>query len=104
MTQTTTSAPLPVIPPEVATFAAEQGGTEYLPALLALVQRAFPQSRITVLLEEDLEIANDWYIVFEADVAGMSAEQIFAAQRQWSKERFTLCPSTHQHLFRLGMA
>lgn len=102
MTQTTT-APLPVIPPEVAAFAAEQGVTEYLPALLALVRRIFPQSRIGVLLEDDPEIANDWHIVFEVDVNGMEEHQLFTAQTQWSSEIFQHCPATHVCVFRLGM-
>lgn len=98
-----TAAPLaPSISPEVAVFAAEQRVAEYLPAVLAMTQRIFPCRRLTVLLEGDPEIANDWHIVFEVDITGLSAEDLLRTHDQWSEGLFQNCPSTHAAVFRLG--
>src|SRR5438132_13851147 len=81
-------APLPVVPPEVWAFAEQHGVRAYLYPLLELVRRLFPQAPLTVLLEDDPEIANDWHIVFEADRHGLDVSQLVAAQRRWSQEIF----------------
>jgi hypothetical protein len=95
---------LPPVPPEVWTFAAEQGASDYVYPLIELMQRLFPGRTLTVLLEDDPEIANDWHIVIEADVTGMTSEQILEAQTGWSREIFRHCPATHVSIFRCGLA
>ena len=54
--------------------------------------------------DAELWIQNDedWYIVFEVDMAGMSIAAMTVARRSWAAELFQHCPSTHVHLFRLG--
>src|SRR5207302_3758916 len=65
----------PPVSPEVLAFAAEQGVSAYLPAVLAMTQRLFPDARrFAVLVEDDPEIANDRHIVIEVDVTGLDAE------------------------------
>jgi hypothetical protein len=103
MTLSTRIQPPPVVPPEVAAFAAEQGVSAYLPAVLEMTRRIFPHNPITILLEDDPEIANDWHIVFEVDVTGLDEAELIAAQDQWSTEVFQHCPATHVCIFRLGM-
>jgi hypothetical protein len=103
MVATNTTLPLPSVSQEVQAFAAEQGVTPYLPAVLELARRLFPAAPMTVLKEGDPEIANDWHIVIEVDTAGMTAEQLITLHRQWSRELFQRCPATHVCVFRLGM-
>jgi hypothetical protein len=103
MSSTTVSLPLPVVSDEVQVFADRQGVTPYLPAVLEMTRRIFPTAPMTVLLEEDPEIANDWHIVFEVDTVGMTEERLVACRRQWIREIFQHCPATHVCVFRLGL-
>jgi hypothetical protein len=103
MSTITTPAALPTVPPEVVRFAAESGVSEYLYPVLELAHSIFPGRPMTVLLERDPEMADDWHIVFEVDVTNVSEDDIFAGQRRWSAEIFQRCPSTHACIFRLGL-
>jgi hypothetical protein len=103
MSSTSVSLPLPPVSGEVSAFADKQGVAPYLPAVLEMTRRIFPTAPITVLLEDDPEIANDWHIVFEVETTGITAEQLIAARRQWIREIFQHCPSTHVCVFRLGL-
>jgi hypothetical protein len=103
MNQIVQKASLPPVPPEVWTFAAERGVSDYVYPLLEMTHRAFQGRPLTVLLEEDPEICDDRHIVIEADVTGMTSEEMFTAQRRWSKKVSDHCPSIHTHLFRYGL-
>lgn len=103
MTQPTPVAHLSALPPEVLTFAAEQGVTDYLPAVLEMTRRIFPDVPLTVLVEDDPEIANDRHIVFEVDVTALNEAQLRERRQRWIREIFDHCPSTHAPVFRIGM-
>jgi hypothetical protein len=103
MTQGTQICSL-AVPPEVHAFAAEQGVAPYLPAVLEMTQRRFPNAlRLAVLVEEDPEIANDRHIVIEVDVAEITAEQYVDTKWQWGRELFQLCPAPLVCVFRLSL-
>jgi hypothetical protein len=91
------------IAPEVAAFAAEQGVTTYLPAVIEMTRRIFPNSPLHVWVSEDPEIANDRHLVLEVNVSGLVVEQLVAGQQSWTAEIFQHCPSTHVCVFRLEM-
>lgn len=104
MSSTTTSLPLPVVPPDVLAFAEKEGVAAYLPAVLAMTRRIFPTWPIMVLLEGDPEIANDWHVVLEVQVPDdVTAETLFDLDQRWVEQIFEHCPSTHVCIFRLGM-
>ena len=103
MSATTDPLPLPAVPPEVQAFAEEQGVTPYLPAVLEMTRRIFPQAPLTVLVEDDPEIANDRHIVLEVALTSRDVDPLFAARQRWVNEVFEHCPSTHLCVFRLGM-
>jgi hypothetical protein len=64
------------VPPDVQTFASEQGVALYLSAVLEMTRRRFPDARrFAVLVEEDPEIADDRHIGIEIDLVGITAEQ-----------------------------
>jgi hypothetical protein len=103
MNRTTQTLSIPV-PREVQAFAAEAGVAPYLPSVLAMTRRRFPDAlRLTVLVEEDPEIANDRHIVIEVDVQGITAEQYVEADWQWGHELFQLCPAPLICVFRLSL-
>ena len=69
---TTTTLPLPIVPPDVEAFAAENGVSEYLPKMLDLARRIFPTQPITVQVYEDHEIRDLKKILIE-DSLGICA-------------------------------
>jgi hypothetical protein len=98
------TVPLPVIPPEVLAFAQEQGVAAYLPAVLEMTRRIFPTAPMTVLVEDDPEIANDRHIVLEVQVPDeASVDALLQSRQQWTGDIFRYCPATHVCVFRLGM-
>jgi hypothetical protein len=94
--------PLPVIPPEVLTFATERGVSSYLPAAINLARQAFPSSALVVSLGEDAEDETHRYIALDVEVGGMSTVELLAAQRTWSAGVSKVCPSRHAVYFVLG--
>lgn len=82
MTQATQTPSLIALPPEVLCFAGEQGVTAYLQAVLDLTRAVFPERPVAMYVDEDPEIANDRHIVFDVDVTGMDAEQMFACRER----------------------
>ena len=100
---TTTALPLPTISPEVRAFAAENGAEQYLPNVVTLARRLFPQAAMHVHVEGDPELSYNWEIVFEVSADGMEGEEQFQLRRQWTRELFQACPSTHVHLFGLSL-
>jgi hypothetical protein len=103
MNQTLNRSGLPPVPPEVWTFAAKQGASDYVYPLLELAHGIFPGRPMTVLLERDAAVWEEQYVVFEADVTGLSAEDLVEGQNRWSRERFQRCPPTHAPLFIFGL-
>lgn len=94
------TAPHPVIPPEVIAFAREQGVEKYLPELVELARQVYPSAtRFEVFTEDDPEIANDRHIVFELDVP-LTVEQSLEADRRWGDGLFRICPAPLVCVFR----
>ncbi|HEY7313039.1 MAG TPA: hypothetical protein VH643_26990 [Gemmataceae bacterium] len=99
-TQTASATPHPVVPPEVVTFAREQGVEKYLPELIEWAKQVYPSAtRFEVFTEDDPEIANDRHIVFELDVP-LSVEQAREADRRWGEGLFRICPAPLVCVFR----
>lgn len=103
MTQTTTTSPSPTLSPEVRAFAAEQGVMPYFLPVLEMTSRIFPGRPMTVIVDEDPEIANDRHIVIDVDVTGFDADQMFEGHQRWINDIFHNCPATHVCVFRLGL-
>ena len=55
------------------------------------------------LQEKDPEIPNERHIVLEVDVADLDPEQYVAADAEWGRELFQLCPAPRVCVFRLGL-
>ena len=98
-----TQTPALVVPPEVRTFAAEQGVTAFLPAVLEMTRRIFPDASLSVLVEHDQEIANDRHIVVHVKVEDLEVPQALEARYQWHRELFACCPAPLVCVFRLGL-
>ncbi len=92
----------PVVPPEVYVLAAEQGVTAYLPAVLELTQRVFPNAPLSVYVSEDPELANVRSIVFDVAVPA-DIPQALADHRRWNDGVFACCPAPLVCTFVLSM-
>ena len=102
MTQTS-SLPIPV-PAEVIAFAAEQGVGAYLPGVLEMTRRTFPDAALGVVVEDDPEIPNDRHIVVLAKGIKLTVDQALEASDQWDRGLFACCPAPLVCVFRLGMS
>ena len=100
MTQTS-SLPIPV-PAEVIAFAAEQGVGAYLPGVLEMTRRTFPDAALGVVVEDDPEIPNDRHIVVLAKGIKLTVEQAVEATWDWHRGLFACCPAPLVCVFRLG--
>ncbi|HBI42077.1 MAG TPA: hypothetical protein DDY78_04350 [Planctomycetales bacterium] len=103
MSVSSTAPPL-TLPADVVAFAAENGVADYLPRIAEMTQQVFSHAAsISVLLQDDPDIADNRTIVFEMDVAGFEVEQLVAAQHRWTAALFQHCPATHVHFFVPGL-
>jgi hypothetical protein len=88
---------------EVLAFASERGVAAYLPAVLEMTQRLFPNSqRLAAVIQDDPEIANERTLVLEVDVL-LDVPQARAAHRRWNDALFTCCPAPLVCVFTLSM-
>ncbi len=92
-----------IIPPEVSTFAAEQGVRAVLPAVLEMTRRLFPHAEMGATVEEDPEIANDRHIVVVVKAKGMPVPEALEKRWQWHRGLFACCPAPLVSTFCLGL-
>jgi hypothetical protein len=92
----------PAIPAEVREFAAENGVSRYLPAVIDLARQAFPSSALCVSVGQDAEDNLHRYIALDVEVGGLATEELLAEQRIWSAGMSQVCPARHAVFFVLG--
>jgi hypothetical protein len=92
-----------LVPPEVAAFAGEQGVLSYLPAVMEMTQRIFPNSALKVQVEDDPEIANDRHLIIEVKAPDLDVAQGLERRFQWHRSLFASCPASLVCVFRLGL-
>ena len=102
MTGATQMAP-PTLPREVLAFAAEQHVSAHLPAVLDMTRRVFPRATLSVVVEDDPEIANDRHIVLIVKADDLTVPEALEARWQWHRELFTCSPASLVYVFRLGL-
>src|SRR5439155_11884041 len=104
MSQTPMAEASSALPAEVVTYAAKHGVEGCLHPLLEMTQSLFPCApRLVVFLEEDPEIANLKFIVFQVGVVGRDAFQIHEAREQWIRESLRCCPPPCAFPFALAL-
>jgi hypothetical protein len=96
--------PLPVVSPDVWALAEEKGVKQYLPAVLDLLPRLFPNaSRFAVSVDEDPEIASERNIIFDVDLPDMETSAFRAAYREWHDGTSAIVPGPETCTFRLSL-
>ncbi len=91
------------IPADVAIFAAQQGVSMELPAVIEMTQRVFPDANVSIVLEEDPEIPHDVHIVIEAKQIPLGVEDAVEARYGWHRGLLACCPAPLAPVFRIAM-
>ena len=103
MTPTLTAPDPAIFPADVLAFAAERGVTDYLMPLYELTRRCFPEVEIGVTQQNDYEIADLGWIVFETAVGDWDLDRYRAAKDRWIGEFLDTVPPADRQPFILGM-
>src|SRR5262249_55073555 len=102
MIQARKSNPVPILA-DVAAFAAEQGVSNELPAVIEMTQRIFPDATLGIEVEEDPEIADERHILVNADEVNLSGTEALDKTWQWHRELFACCPAPLAPVFRMTL-
>jgi hypothetical protein len=103
MTPTLTAPDPAIFPADVLAFAAERGVTDYLVPIYELTRRCFPGVEIAVTQQNDYEIADLGWIVFETAVGDWDFDRYRAAKGRWIAELVRSIPPAARQPFVLGM-
>jgi hypothetical protein len=96
-------------PADVWEFAVRHQVAGYLDPLMDAARRNFPNAeRVSCYLEGDPEIPEEWHIVYEVRIPGLhfpgpDLDSVLAAQKQYSRDKFRICPAPLNCLFRLHL-
>jgi hypothetical protein len=89
-----------VWPPDVLQLAKEKGVSQYLEPMLEMTRRLFANAiKISVLVEEDWEIA-DWRVItFAVQVRDLDPDEYVRFCHDWDKEGIRICPPAQINIF-----
>jgi hypothetical protein len=91
-------------PADVLAFAVQNKVDAYLDPLLDATLKLFPTARsIENFLEDDPEIRDDTYIVFEVRVPRTDVPDFVQMQHAWIDELNRVCPASSVGMFLLGL-
>src|SRR5258708_1331448 len=92
---------MPRLSSDVEDSAGREGVQVYLPSVMEMTERVFPDAaRITVNVEEDPEIPDDAHLLFEVYLPAIDGEQYVDAKFRWGQELFLICPAPLVCVFR----
>jgi hypothetical protein len=81
-------------PADVLTYAAEQKVQAYLDPLLEATYRLFPTLQsLRVTVEQDQELRDVRWIVFEVRVPQQDVPNFVQAVHAWTAEKYRICPA-----------
>ena len=87
----------------VDSLAAQLGVRAELPAVLVMTRRVFPDAVVSVEIDDDPEIANDFHLVILVRAARFTGQGNVDAYCHWHRELSDACPAPLKHVFRLGV-
>jgi hypothetical protein len=94
------SKPPMTVAPEVYEYAKKHGIEGPLERLLEATPRIYPNAKsIRVFMEQDVEIKDMWFIVFEVFVLMADYPDYIAAGNLWSEEWMRAYPYPRNHSF-----
>ncbi len=98
------SKPPMTVSPEVHEYASKHGIEAPLERLLEATPRIYPNAKsIRVFMEQDVEIKDMWFIVFEVFVLTADYPDYMAAVKLWDEEWMRAYPYPRNHSFVLDL-
>ena len=91
------------MPPDVESRAEQLGVQAELPAIIAMTRCVFPEAAVSVEIDDDPEIANDFHLAIVVRVARFTGQASVDAYRRWHRELSDVCPAPLKHVFRLSV-
>jgi hypothetical protein len=89
---------------DVLDYATQKGVNQYLPIIGEMTQQLIPAARrIDVFIEDDPEIADLRFIVFDVHVPAWNAQQLYETQRRWNEGLLQIYPSPRWESFVLSL-
>src|SRR5438552_1000327 len=101
MSQTETRAVL--VPEEVRAFAREQGVEAFLPVVLEMARRVFPEAVVEIGLDHDPEIEGMCHLLVVAAGVRRSVEEALRARDEYHQSLLTCIPAPLIWIFRLRL-
>jgi hypothetical protein len=102
--QTVATKPTTTVSPEVYEYTGKHGIEEPLRRLLEATQRIYPTAdSIRVLMRQDVEDQDTWFIVFRVRVPAKDLPDVLAAENLWAEEWMRAYPSPRMHSFVLDL-
>lgn len=98
-----TTVPNVSITAEVDSLAEQLGVRAELPAVLAMTRRVFPNAVVSVEIDDDPEIANDFHLAIVVCAARFTGQGNVDEYCRWHREISESCPAPLEHVFRLSV-
>lgn len=97
-----TTAPNISMSSEVDSLAEQLGVRAELPAIVEMTRCVFPETVVSIEIDDDPEIANDFHLAIVVRAARFTGQASVDAYRRWHRELSDVCPAPLKHVFRLS--
>jgi hypothetical protein len=88
---------------DVDSMAEQLGVRAELPAVLAMTQFVFPNARVSVEIDDDPEVNQEFHLVIAVGIPRFNGSANIEAYGRWHRELSDACPAPLKHVFRLSV-
>ncbi|MEK6259436.1 MAG: hypothetical protein AABP62_12535 [Planctomycetota bacterium] len=99
----TADVPVAFSSPVVDSLAEQLGVRAELPAIVEMTRCVFPETVVSIEIDDDPEIANDFHLAIVVRAARFTGQASVDAYRRWHRELSDVCPAPLKHVFRLSV-
>ena len=100
---TVTTVPSVSMSSDIDLLAEQLGVRAELPAVLAMTRCVFPETEVSIEIDDDPEIANDYHLAIVVRAARFTGQGSVDAYCRWHRELSDVCPAPLKHVFRLSV-
>ena len=88
---------------DVDSLAEQLGVRAELPAIVEMTRCVFPEAEVSIEIDDDPEIANDFHLAIVVRIARFTGKASVDAYRRWHRELSDACPAPLKNVFRLSV-
>ncbi len=88
---------------DVDSLAEQLGVRAELPAIVEMTRCVFPETEVSIEIDDDPEIPNDFHLAIVVRAARFTGQASVDAYRCWHRELSDVCPAPLKHVFRLSV-